>query len=225
MLNAVFTPLRRNVSLRLSLGYTLLFALCLSAVLLLVFYLVARELEQKETEVIRSRAKEYATLYQVRGYNELRRRVLAENNPADEKSLLVSVVWPTDRFDYVFIPNEWGGIQLQGRVQRSWQQSDITRIPKDAQKDFIIFRAQLPDGAQLIVGGSTSNRRALWQPFRRTVLPVGAVGLLLSLVAGTFFAHRAMRPMTVWNIASPSRWRTHSAAAYCAIASEIQRSW
>ena len=195
MLDAVLTPLRRNVSLRLSLGYTLLFALCLSTVLLLVFYLVARELERKETQVIQSRAKEYATLYQARGYGELRRRVLAENDPADEKSLLVSVVWPTDRADVVLVPNEWGGVELQGRIQRSWQHSDITRIPKDAQKDFIIFRVQLPDGAHLFVGGSTSNRRALWQPFRRTVVPVGAVGLFLSLLAGTFFAHRAMRPI------------------------------
>ncbi len=195
MLNAIFTPLRRNVSLRLSLGYTLLFALCLAAVLLLVFYLVARELEQKETQVIQSRAKEYATLYQAGGYDELRRRVLAENDPADEKSLLVSVVRPTQRADYVLVPREWGGVELQVIVQRSLQRSDITRIPKDAQKDFIIFPVQLPDGTQLFVGGSTSNRRALWQPFRRSVLPVGAVGLLLSLVAGTFFAHRAMRPI------------------------------
>jgi len=195
MLEAVITPLRRNVSLRLSLGYTLLFALCLATVLLLVFYLVARELELKETQVIKSRAKEYAALYQARGYGELRRRVLAENDPADERSLFVSILRPTDRTDMlVLVPNDWG-FELQGRIQRSWQHSDITRIPKDAEKDLFIERWRLPDGALLAVAGSTSNRKALWQPFRRSVLPVGVVGLLLSLFAGTFFAHRAMRPI------------------------------
>jgi signal transduction histidine kinase len=195
MLNALFTPLRRNVSLRLSLGYTLLFALCLATVLLLVFYLVARELEEKETQVIQTRAKEYATLYQARGYGELRRRVLAENDPANERSLFVSIVWPTDRAaDVVLVPNDWG-FELQARIQRSWQQSDITRIPKDSERDLFIVRWLLPDGARLAVGGSTSNRKALWQPFRRTVVPVGAVGVFLSIVAGTFFAHRAMRPI------------------------------
>ena len=138
--------LRRNVSLRLSLGYTLWFAVSMAAVLLLVFYLVARELERKETQVIQSRAQEYAALYQARGYDELKRRVLQENNPADEKSLFVSVISPTEVANYVLVPRGWGQVELMGQVQRFWQRADITRIPKDAQKDFIIFRVGLPNG-------------------------------------------------------------------------------
>jgi hypothetical protein len=51
-------------------------------VLVLVYYLVAQELQQKEIEVIQSRAKEYASLLQTRGYPELKRRVEQENDPA-----------------------------------------------------------------------------------------------------------------------------------------------
>ena len=53
---ALLDRLRRNVSVRLSLWFTLLFAAGTAAVVLLVYYLVAQELQRKEIEVIQSRA-------------------------------------------------------------------------------------------------------------------------------------------------------------------------
>jgi signal transduction histidine kinase len=187
--------LLKRVSVRLSLWYTLLFAASTASVLVLVYYLVAQELERKEVEVIQARAKEYASLFQTRGYAELKRRVLQENDPTDEKSFFVSVVSPFEVVDYMVVPQDWGRFRLEGRVQRFWQQSDITRIPKDAQKDFAFVKVQLPNGGTVVVGRSTSNRGALWEPFRQTVLPAGSAVLLLSLVAGAFVAHRAMLPI------------------------------
>lgn len=187
--------LLRRFSVRLSLWYTLLFAASTGAVLVLVYYLVAQELERKEVEVIQSRAKEYAAFLQARGYAELKQRVLQENDPADTKSFFVSVVSPLDVVDYVVMPQDWGGFQFQGRVKRFWQQSDLTRIPKDATKDFAFVKVEMPNVGTVVVGRSTSNRGALWEPFRKTVLPASAAILLLSLVAGAFVAHRAMRPV------------------------------
>src|SRR5262245_55412521 len=193
-----FAPLRRllrNFSVRLSLWYTGLFAVSTATVVLLMYYLVARELAQKETEVIQARAKEYASLLQTRGYAALKRRVLQENDPSDEKSFFVSVISPLDVVDYVVVPEDWGGFKIEGRVQRSWQKADITRIPQDARRDFSVLPVRFPDGTTLLVGRSTSNRDALWEPFRHLVLPVGSAVLLLSLVAGGLFAHRAMLPV------------------------------
>ena len=187
--------LLNRVSVRLSLWHTALFALSTTTVLVLMYYLVAQELERKEVEVIQSRAKEYASLFQTRGYADLKRRVLAENDPADEKSFFVSVVSPFEVVDYMVVPQDFGSLRLEGRVQRVWQQADITRIPKDAQKDFAFVRVQLANGGTMVVGRSTSNRGALWQPFRRTVIPAGVAVLLLSLVAGALFAHRTMLPV------------------------------
>jgi signal transduction histidine kinase len=187
--------LLNRVSIRLSLWYTAFFAVSMTTVLVLMYYLVAQELERKEIEVIQSRAKEYASLLQTRGYAELKRRVLAENDPADEKAFFVSVVSPYEVVNYVMVPQDFGSLRLEGRVQRFLQQTDITRIPKDAHKDFAFVRAQLPNGGSMVVGRSTSNRGALWQPFRQTVLPAGLAVLLLSLIAGGLFAHRAMLPV------------------------------
>ena len=187
--------LLRSFSVRLSLWYAALFAVCIAAVLVLMYYLVARELESKETEVIRARAREYATLYRVRDFNELKRRVADENNPADPRSFYVSVVSPRDVVEYQLVPRALGGIDVMSRVQRFWQRADLTRIPQDPQKDLTILREPLADGGVLLVGASTSSRDALWQPFRQTVLPASVVGLLLSLSAGAFFAYRATKPV------------------------------
>ena len=187
--------LLNRVSVRLSLWYTAFFALSTTTVLVLMYFLVAQELERKETEVIQSRAKEYASLLRTTSYPEFKRRVLAENDPASEKSFFVSVVSPFEVVDYMVVPQDFGSLRLEGRVQRFLQQTDITRVPKDAQKDFALVSVQLPNGGSMIVGRSMSNRGTLWQPFRRTVIPAGVAVVLLSLVAGALFAHRAMLPV------------------------------
>jgi signal transduction histidine kinase len=187
--------LLNRVSIRLSLWYTAFFAVSTATVLLLMYYLVAQELERKEVEVIQSRAKEYASLFQTRGFAELKRRVLAENDPADEKSFLVSVVSPFDVVETVVVPQDFGSLRLERTVQRVWKQADITRVPKDAQKDIVVVPVPLANGGTMLVGRSTSNRGVLWQPFRQTVLPAGLAVLFLSLVAGALFAHRAMLPV------------------------------
>jgi signal transduction histidine kinase len=186
--------LLKRVSVRLSLWYTLVLAVSTALVLVLVYYLVAQELERKEEEVIKSRAKEYASIFQTRGLAELKRRVLLENDPADEKSFFVSVLSPFEVITVV-TPQDWGGFRFQGQVHRFWQQSNLTRIPKDAEKDFAVVKVDVPNAGSLIVGRSTSNRGALWGPFRRTVLPASGAIFFLSLVAGVFVAHRAMRPV------------------------------
>jgi signal transduction histidine kinase len=187
--------LLKRISVRLSLWYTLLFAVSTATVLALMYYLVANELERKEIEVIQAQAKDYASYFQSRGYPELKRRVLQENDPADAKAFFVSVISPYEVVDYMVVPQDFRSFRLEGRVQRFLQQSDITRVPKDAQKDFALVRVQLANGSSVIVGRSTGNRVALWEPFRRTVLPASALVLCFSLGAGAFFAHRAMLPI------------------------------
>jgi signal transduction histidine kinase len=187
--------LLNRVSVRLSFWYTTLFALSTAAVLVLMYYLVAQELERKEIEVIQAQAKDYASFLQSRGATELSRRVLAENNPNDEKSFFVSVISPYAIVNYMLVPQDFQSFRLEGRVERFLKQTDITRVPKDAQKDFALITVPLANGGSLVVGRSTSTRGALWQPFRRTVIPAGVIVLVLSLVAGAFVAHRAMLPV------------------------------
>ena len=87
------------------------------------------------------------------------------------------------------------GFKIERSTFGLWRQLEINRIPKDAQRDFALAQMTLSDGAVLQVGRSTDNRVVLWQPFRRTVVPVGLVVILLGLVLGAVVAHRAMLPV------------------------------
>lgn len=187
--------LRRNFIFRLSLLYALIFVASAGALFLLIYHLVAQELERKDHEVILSRLNEYATLYQAGGFAALRARAERDNNPSDERSFYVNLVSPMNVVMFLRTPLDWGGFRLEPSVSRQWRQFEINRIPKDAQKDFAVAQMRLPDGAILLVGRSTSNREVLGQPLRRTVLPTGITVVLLGLGLGGFFAHRALQPV------------------------------
>jgi signal transduction histidine kinase len=69
------------------------------------------------------------------------------------------------------------------------------RIPKDEERDFTVAAMRLPDGSVLQVGRSTNNREILLQAFRRDFLIVMTPTLLLGVLGGAFFAHRATKPV------------------------------
>ncbi len=71
----------------------------------------------------------------------------------------------------------------------------VVRIPKDAQKDFVIASGVLPDNSLLQVGRSTDSRQALLDPVKRDFILIGGVTILLGFAVGAFFAHRALLPV------------------------------
>jgi signal transduction histidine kinase len=185
--------LLRSFAVRLSLWYALIFVISTSALLVLVYYLVAHEFQGKDQEIILAKLKEYAALYQAGGADALTATALQENNPADEKSFYVNLVSP--HFSRpIIVPDAWLGFRLKpGGMEL--RQFEINRVPKNTEKDYAFAKAQMPGGAVLIVGRSTNNRDLLWEPVRRTVLPIIAVVAWLGLIFGGLFAHRALLPV------------------------------
>jgi signal transduction histidine kinase len=185
--------LLRSFAFRLSLWYALIFTLSAAALLVLVYYLVAHEFQGKDQEIILAKLKEYAALYHAGGAEALAAAASQENNPADEKSFYVNLVSP--HFSRpIIVPDEWLGFRLQpGGLE--FRQFEINRVKKNTEKDYTFAKAQMTGGAVLVVGRSTNNRDLLWQPVRRTVLPILGAVVLLGLIFGGLFAHRALLPV------------------------------
>jgi signal transduction histidine kinase len=159
----------------------------------MVYYLVAHELQSKDQEIILAKLREYAAVYQAGGADALSATALQENNPADDKSLYVNLISPHYSRP-IIVPDEWLGFRLKpGGLEL--RQFEINRVPKNAEKDFAFAKAEMPGGAVLVVGRSTSNRDLLWEPVRRTVLPIMIVVVLLGLFVGGVTAHRALLPV------------------------------
>jgi len=185
----------RNFAFRLSLWYALIFAVGAAALLCLCYYLVASTLTRKEEEVISARFKEYATLYQARGADALQARATQENNPADERSFYVGLISPQLKLNFQQRPDGWGGSIIMPKFEEVVNKFEINRIPKSAEKDFAYVEQRMPDNAILAVGRLANNRQVLWQPFRQTALPASLAIVLVGLILGGLFAHRAMLPV------------------------------
>ena len=96
----------------------------------------------------------------------------------------------------VNVPDDWITFQdIPGGLAGYRQRVGVIRIPKNAEQDFVIASAVLPDNSLLQVGRSTDSRTALLDPVRRNFIMFGSATILLGFLAGAFFAHRALQPI------------------------------
>jgi len=193
--------LRRSVAVRLSLWFTALFAIGFTAVFALLYVLLGRQLEARESEALQLRLRQYADIYEARGVQGLDERIDEDSATPHVRSLFVrlisqrgKVVWarvPTDWIDQdakrVAVPDGWGGWTVR--------QTYAVRVPRDQQQDLAVVSALLSDGLLLQVGRSTDNRAALLEPLRRTFLWVGSAAILVGFAVAVVAARRATRPL------------------------------
>jgi len=193
--------LRRSVAVRLSLWFTALFSIGFSAVFALLYVLLGRQLEARESEALQLRLRQYADIYEARGVTGLDERIDEDSATPHVRSLFVrliaqrgNVVWarvPPDWIEQdakrVAVPDGWGGWTVR--------QMYTVRVPRGQQQDLAVVSSLLSDGLLLQVGRSTDNRAALLEPLRRTFLWVGGAAILVGFGVAVMAARRATRPL------------------------------
>ena len=194
MSSGLLEPLRRNIGLRLSLLYALIFTLSSVALLALAYYLLAAAVGSKDREVLEARLKEAAVVYETGGIIGLRSWVA--NQPPDmQNTMFVRLVNPLDNTALVIAaPDAWIALRDVPGFE-GFLQTPYLRIPQNAERDYTLGRVTLSDGRLLQIGRTTNSREALLNPIRRTFLLVGSMTVALGFLAGAFFAHRAMLPV------------------------------
>jgi signal transduction histidine kinase len=188
--------LTRSFTFRLSLGYAALFTVSAAILFSLLYLLLAATLQGKDREIIEARLHECEAVYDTGGLPALQDLVRRSRDSIKDKSFFVRLAGPAGSVLLVVAPDDWVQFDTSvldrdgNRSQPAW-----LRIPKDEQNDFTVAAMRLPDGTVLQVGRSTNNRTALLQPFRRDFLFVMTPTLLLGVLGGAFFAHRATKPV------------------------------
>ena len=81
MFSGLLDSLRRNIGVRLSLWYALIFTLSSASVFTLAYYVLVAAIGNKDREVLEAKVKEAAVVYQAGGVNGLERWVRSQ--PAD----------------------------------------------------------------------------------------------------------------------------------------------
>jgi signal transduction histidine kinase len=194
MSSGLLEPLRRNIGLRLSLLYALIFTLSSVALLALAYYLLAAAVGSKDREVLEARLKEAAVVYDAGGTIALRSWVY--NQPTEvQNTMFVRLVNRANSASRIIsAPQDW----LAAKDVPGWEgflQTRYIRIPQNAERDYTLGSVELQGGWMLQIGRTTNSREAILIPIRRNFLFIGSMTVLLGFVAGAFFAHRAMQPV------------------------------
>ena len=188
--------LTRSAGVRLSLWFAVIFIASVTGLFGLLYYLLAATIDRSERAVLESYLRQYSDIYLSQGLGALRDRLYEENAPPAEKSLFVRVANADNDITIAKVPDDWISFQQVDPGLEGYRQSaSIIRIPRDAERDFLLDSAVLADGSLIQVGRSTNNREVLLDPLRHTFLLVGSVVVALGLLVGALFAHRTLLPV------------------------------
>ena len=160
----------------------------------LAYYVLTAAIGSKDREVLQARLREYAAVYENGGLSEL--RAVIHQEASGQTIFLVRLVSAWNNIAYVDAPDDWITFKdIPSGLAGYRQRVGIIRIPKNAEKDFVIASAILPDNSLLQVGRSSNSRESLLDPVRQSFVIVGGVTILLGFGVGVLFAHRTMRPV------------------------------
>jgi signal transduction histidine kinase len=186
----------RSIGVRLGVWYTLVFSLSTAALFGLAYYLLVQAVGRKDLEVLEAKIKEYAATYTAGGLPALQAVVYREDERGPQRSLFVRLVNRRNDITFAKVPEDWLSFE---QVDPGWSGQrralGSLRIPRDAERDFMLSSQRLSDGSLLQLGRSTDSRDAILRPFRRSFLVVGGATILMGLLAGTVFARRATAPV------------------------------
>ena len=185
-----------SFTLRLSLWYSFIFTVSAGILFWLLYVLLSAALEHKDREVIETRLKACAAIYEEGGLSALHEFVNRSRESEKSRAFFVRIASPTGSALLLNVPEDW--VQFDaGALEPGGDPSHLVwlRIPKDEESDVTVASARLPDATTLEVGRRTNNREATLQPFRRSFLEVMIPALLLGVFGGALFAYRATKPV------------------------------
>ena len=204
--------LRRSVAVRLSLTFALLFTVGFTAMFGILYWLLGRQLEQREYDALSLRLQSYAVTFNTLGVVGLNMRfnealivngfsMFGDPSLSQDKSIFVRVVAPNGDVVFKKVPTDWTERDWKNvAVPEGWERGAVQqqfnlRESRDHQEDMVVVSTVLPSGALLQVARTSDNRTALLQPLRRTFTRVGVAVVLVGFFIGWLAAGRAVKPL------------------------------
>ena len=190
-----FFQFARSFSFRLNLYYAVIFVISSGVLFTLSYWLLSVAIERRDRDVLQARLSEMATIYNNGGVVGLRRDLARNTASPGQRSLYVRVENRRREVILLSAPQEWVTVDVE-ELPLGWQREKAyVRVPQGQERDLTMGVANLRDGATLFVGRTTNSRETLLEPFRKLfwtgILPI----LLLAMIGGAAFAHRAMLPV------------------------------
>jgi signal transduction histidine kinase len=186
----------RTLGLQLSLGYAAIFTGSALLLFILLYYLLGAAINEKDRDLVSSRLREYATVYESGGVPALKDWIYRVGEGQRQQIFFVRVVRPDQTAVFLLMPADWEHGDLQRVADIGLvEQQDWARIPRDSNVDLTVATMHLPDGALMQVGRSSDSRAQLLGKFREVfALVVGPV-IVLGFLGGVWATNRTTRPL------------------------------
>jgi signal transduction histidine kinase len=196
----MFSKLRsnplRHFEVRLSLWNALISTGSAGILFWLLYLLLSAALVRKDHEVIETRLRACAAVYENDGLSALQEFVQRSREADKSRTFYVRVASASGNALLLNVPEDW--VQFDAAaLQPGGDLAHLVwlRIPKDQESDITVASTRLPDGSSLVVGRSTNNRDAVLEPFRFNFLLVMTPAVLFGVLGGAFLSHRATEPV------------------------------
>jgi signal transduction histidine kinase len=187
--------IRKTISFRLAIWYSLLFVASSLALFGLAYYLLSSSLQQIDREGLQSELDDYATVFHSEGLEALMKDM--EEDRAEGKPFLVRLAKAQTNTVFFHIPPGW-------TEKIDLTQLEKTPIPgheqwiylgEEGDDEFEIASLRLSEDWLLQVGQSTEKRKDVLGRFGDVFTIILLPVILIGLAGGVFLAFRALRPV------------------------------
>ncbi len=197
MPSAFLERLRPALTLRLAVWYAGLFVLTAAALFALTYHMLARSLERRDRDLVRSTLTEYASQYEVGGLEALRRSLDARQRTGATADLFVRVLGPGRETVFLSLPNGWA--ELAAAPSDPTMRAGVlawSALPGQTTGAVLeVGSLRFMDGTLFQVGRSSAQRAEVLERFREVLAAMLVLVLLAGLTGGALFTHSALRPL------------------------------
>ena len=186
----------RGFSFRLNLWYSGFFTMAAGALFFIAYAVLSSLLQQKETELILSRAEEYRAWYEGGGLFALRDKFM-NTRGSDRYAFFVRVSGSGNDRLFLNVPEDWKQFDLHQleTVTRPNSRRWFTFRDTGSQRSWLIAWVWLSDGRLLEVGKTRENPEELTSRFRLVFGGVMLGVVAIGFMGGAWLTHRALHPV------------------------------
>jgi signal transduction histidine kinase len=189
--------LRHALTLRLAVWYGVLFVCSALALMALTYLLLARSLEARDRQIIRSTLDRYATEYQMGGLAALNRAISIDRVEGRHERLFVRVLGNGSQAIFFNIPAGWEDFDLS-RLRTGGAREPVWWANLPGLRDRAVLEvasARLRDGTLIQIGRSSGARDELLGHFRSRVAVVFLLIVSIAVAGGALLTYGGLAPL------------------------------
>jgi signal transduction histidine kinase len=187
--------MRKSVSFRITIWYSILFPLSSLLVFGLIYFRLSSYVNLKNQEILEARAREYASQYEAKGIEALREEISRDRRVDKNSSFFVRIAGRENDTLFLSVPKTDTNFDYKYLEQHNVHARWIDYVMGVGAYATEVRSTHLADGSLLQVGKSVKHRELLLERFREIFAEVTLPVIFLGFVGGVFLSSRSLKPI------------------------------